>query len=199
MSQKKTLQLLVSESSAKLRRAVAGLDDDLLQRRPGSSLNPIGFIYFHVLRSWDEDVSALCQQRPPEEDIWHRAGFSDWLRYEPLGRGHGGRGVGVGFSDDEVDAVPKRLDALSHYHDLLDAETSDWIEGLSSADFDRAHGGEMARSRGIDAYTLASVLRMIALHHAEHAGDIKFVKGMLGMPDPTYPGAQEPRPVISAH
>jgi hypothetical protein len=31
---------------------------------------------------------------------------------------------------------------------------------------------------------------MVILHHAEHSGDIKFVKGMLGMPDPTYPGAR---------
>jgi len=188
VDQKGTLRILIAESSGKLRRAVGNVPEDLFGKRPGPHLNPVGFIYFHVLRSWDEDINVICRDQPPESDTWHKAGLSDALAYEPLGRGRGGRGVGVGFDDAEVDAVPKRRDVLIRYHDLLDAEPAAYLDALTNDDLNRAEEHEILKARGVDGFTVASQLRMIALHHAEHSGDIKFVKGMLGMPDPTYPG-----------
>ncbi len=149
----------------------------------------MGFIYFHILRSWDEDLNVLSQSREPEDDTWHRAKLSAAFAYEPLGIGAGGRGVGVGFSDAEVDAVPKHLDLLTSYHDLLDAETSEYFDRVSSDDFNRARESGPAH-RHLGTYTPARLWGMVVLHQAEHAGDMKFVKGMLGMPDPTYPGPQ---------
>ena len=189
MDQRETLRLLVEASSAKLRRAVAGVPGELFGQRPGPGLNPIGFIYFHILRSWDEDLNVLSQGRQPEEDTWHRAGFSDTLDYEPLGLGAGGRGVGVGFRDEEVDAVPKRPDVLARYHDLLDEKTGSFFEAVTSDDFILERESGLAH-RHLGPYTPARLWGMVILHHAEHSGDIKFVKGMLGMPDPTYPGAR---------
>ena len=189
VDQKGTLRNLIAESSGKLRRAIGDVPEDLFGKRPGPHLNPVGFIYFHVLRSWDEDLNVICRGQVPDGDAWHRAGLSDELDYEPLGRGRGGRGVGVGFSDAEVDAVPKRRDVLTRYHDLLDAETTVYFNALANDDLNTQREHQILKARGVDAFTIASQLRMIALHHAEHSGDIKFVKGMLGMPDSTYPGA----------
>ena len=177
---------LVARSSAKLRRAVSGIPDELFGKRPGPSLNPVGFIYFHILRSWDEDMSVLIQDRSRVEDIWHRAGLSRELDYEPLGTGAAGRGVGVGYSDAEVDAVPKRFEAVSRYHDLLDRETSAYFAATSIDDFFRERDSGPGHQH-LGRFTPASLWRMEVLHHAEHSGDIKFVKGMLGMPDATYP------------
>ena len=177
---------LVTQSSAKLRRAVSGLSEEVFSERPGPSLNPIGFIYFHILRSWDEDLSVLIQGRRPDDDIWHRRGLSDELAYEPLGIGAAGRGVGVGYSDADVDAVPKRLDVMSHYHDLLDAETAAYFAAAFSDDFFRERESGPGYQH-LGRFTPASLWRIEVLHHAEHSGDIKFVKGMLGMPDSTYP------------
>lgn len=188
MDQKETLRVLIAESSGKLRRAVGDIPEDLFGKRPGPHLNPIGFIYFHVLRCWDEDINVILRDQPPERDAWHRAGLSDELDYEPLGRGRGGRGVGVGFDDDEVDAVPKRYDVLTRYHDLLDAETAAYLDRLSVDELNRARDSGPPHQH-LGRITPESMLRMIALHHAEHSGDIKFVKGMLGIPDPTYPGS----------
>ncbi len=189
MDQPAMMRMLIEQASAKLRRAVSGVPSDLFGQRPGPGLNPVGFIYFHILRSWDEDLSVLCQDLPPDGDVWHRAGLSAKLDYEPLGHGRGGRGVGVGFDDTEVDAVPQRLDILTRYHDLLDNETGAWLESRSADELNRKRHSEGAESRGISRYSPASLLVMIALHQAEHAGDIKFVKGMLGMPDATFPGS----------
>lgn len=187
MDQRAVMRGLVEQSSGKLRRAAGGLPDGLFGKRPGLSLNPIGFIYFHVLRSWDEDLNVLCRGRSPEDDAWHRAGLSDELGYEPLGRGAGGRGVGVGFSDAEVDAVPKRFEMLSRYHDLLDGETGAYFDMVTVEEFNRQREAGPAHGH-LGAYTPARLWGMVVLHHAEHSGDIKFVKGMLGMPDTTYPG-----------
>ena len=71
------LRALIEQSSSKLRRAASGVPDELFGKRPGRSLNPIGFIYFHVLRSWDEDLNVLCRNLAPDDDTWHRAGLSD--------------------------------------------------------------------------------------------------------------------------
>ena len=178
---------LVMQSSAKLRRAASRIPEDLFGARPGPSLNPVGFIYFHILRSWDEDLSVLIQDLQPDEDIWHRARLSRALDYEPLGIGAAGRGVGVGYSDAEVDAVPKRFDVLSRYHDLLDEETTAYFDATSINDFFRERESGPGHQH-LGRFTPASLWRMEVLHHAEHSGDIKFVKGMLGMPDATYPG-----------
>jgi hypothetical protein len=187
VDQREVLRELVGQSSAKLRRAASGVPDELFGKRPGPSLNPIGFIYFHVLRSWDEDLNVQCRGSAPDDDAWHGAGLSDELDYEPLGRGAGGRGVGVGFNDAEVDAVPKRFDVLSRYHDLLDEEMLAYVETVTTDEFHRERESKHAHGR-LGAFSAASIMRMVILHHAEHSGDIKFIKGMLGMPDATYPG-----------
>jgi hypothetical protein len=187
VDQRAVLRALIEQSSSKLRRAASGVPDELFGKRPGRSLNPIGFIYFHVLRSWDEDLNVLCRNLAPDDDTWHRAGLSDGLDYEPLGRGDGGRGVGVGFSDAEVDAVPKRFDVLSRYHDLLDEDTGAYFDAVMDEELHRERESGPAHGH-LGAYTPARLWSMVILHHAEHSGDIKFVKGMLGMPDATYPG-----------
>ena len=69
----------------------------------------------------------------------------------------GGRGVGVGFSDAEVDAVPKHLDLLTSYHDLLDAETSEYFDRVSSDDFNRARESGPAHRHLRNLYTCAVV------------------------------------------
>jgi len=183
------LWLLLKQSSGHLRRAVEDVPADLFGKRPGPHLNPISFIYFHVLRHWDWDMNVLCRDQTLETDLWHRLGFSDLMDYEPLGIGIAGRGVGVGFDDDEVDAVPARPDIFDRYHRLLEEEASEYLRAITSADLNEEINHAQAR---INPYSRESRMRNVILHNAEHYGDILFVKGMLGMPGPTYPGPRAP-------
>lgn len=177
--------MLAEQSSGYLRRAVETVPDELLGKRPGPHLNSIGFIYFHVLRHWDWDMNILCRGQSLETDLWHRQGLSDATGYEPIGIGIAGRGMGVGYDDDEVDAVPARLDLMVEYHRALEDETAEYLHTTSENALNEQIEHEQAR---INPYTRESRIRNVILHNAEHFGDILYVKGMLGMHDVTYPG-----------
>ena len=65
--------------------------------------------------------------------------------------GPGGSGIGFGFSDVEVDAVPYRLDVLRRYLAQLLTETDTYLAGASDADL----AAPMERAP-IGAYTPAA-------------------------------------------
>ncbi len=185
MDQRETLGLLVEQSSGHLRWAVETVPDELFGRRPGPHLNSIGFIYFHVSRHWDWDMNILCRGQSLESDLWHRSGLSEGMGSEPLGIGIAGRGMGVGYNDAEVDAVPSAPDVLAGYHRALEAESAAYLRTTTESDLNAEIEHEQAR---INPYTRESRIRNVILHNAEHFGDILYVKGMLGMHDATYPG-----------
>src|SRR5688572_23042646 len=106
-----------------LTNQVTELDEAAFTRRPGEMLNPVGFIYFHVLRIWDLDLNILVHGRRPADDAWHRGGFTEKLGYNPDGKGGNGMGLGFGYTDQEVDEVPYRLAPLQEYHQQLLDET----------------------------------------------------------------------------
>ncbi len=175
---KETLRALVREATVDLRDTVQDVPQDAFERRPGPGLNPAGFIYFHVLRCWDLDVNVLCRGQVRDGDAWHRGGFGDELEYEPLGCGMGGSGVGFGYTDEEVDAVPKRLDVLMRYHQLLEDETYSYFDSASIDDLNAERTSENSRE---NPYRPERWLRHMISHTNMHIGDIQYVKGMLGV------------------
>lgn len=176
MDQKETLRALVREATGDLRETVEDIPQEQFEQRPGPGLNPAGFIYFHVLRCWDLDVNVLCQGQARDADAWHRGGFSDELSYEPLGNGMGGSGVGFGYTDGEVDATPKDLDALMRYHQLLEDETYAYFDTVSIDELNREHTSENSRE---NPYKPERWLRHMISHTNMHIGDIQYVTGMV--------------------
>lgn len=178
---------MIELASADLKREIAPLVDQLLAQRPGPGLNPIGFIYFHVLRSWDRDVNHLILGQDQDADAWHRGGFAGESGFNPSGTGLQGAGTGMGYSDAEVDAVPKGKGLLTRYHDQLYNETMLYLEGIGDADeeFDRPIERHLSPT---NPFTARWRLQHLIRHTCKHLGDIQFIKGMLGIPDPTYPG-----------
>src|SRR5690348_4872219 len=76
---------------------VVDVPEDVFHRRPGSSLNPISFSYFHLLRVWDVDLNWIVKGLGPKNDAWHRGGFAEKSGYSPDGKGVRGMGIGTGF------------------------------------------------------------------------------------------------------
>ncbi len=68
-------------------------------------LNPVGWNYWHALRVWDLDLNWLIKGQKPDEDAWHRGEFTARSGYDPDGIGLRGSGIGLGYSDAEVDAL----------------------------------------------------------------------------------------------
>jgi hypothetical protein len=169
--------------STQLKAELDGLDDDLLYRRPGPSVNTAGFLYWHILRIWDLDLNHIAKGESADADAWHRGDYSTKSGYNPDGRGMARLpGMGLGYSDEEVDGVNVPLEVLYQYHDQLSAETGAYLNS-ASGDSLRA---EIKRPSG-PSVTAAQRMQHLIGHSYGHVGDIRFVKGLLGHTDATYP------------
>lgn len=168
-----------------INRTLAGVPDELLYQRPGPSLNPIGWNHWHLLRIWDMELNQIIKGREPSEDTWYRAGYSEHSGYNPEGKGAGGAGTGMGYTDEEVDEVQIRRAIIRSYQLKLMAETASYLRAADDAELERKvtyWAGET---------TCAKIIEQAIRNGWMHYGEIRFVKGMLGYPDPTYPGPSQ--------
>ncbi|HEX7102500.1 MAG TPA: DinB family protein [Nitrolancea sp.] len=166
---------------------VVDLPEDVFHRRPGSSLNPISFSYFHLLRVWDVDLNWIVKGLAPKNDAWHRGGFSEKSGYSPDGKGVRGMGIGTGFTDEDVDAMNVSRALLQEYQQQLMDETEAYLNGASDDELNR-EVAPLPNAPDRPA-TCAQRLQHAMNHALSHAGELRFAKGMIGMHDPTYPGA----------
>lgn len=158
-----------------------GIDSGILYKRPAPSANTPGFLYWHILRIWDLDLNHIIKGEAADADAWHRGGYSEKSGYNPDGKGlERLPGMGLGYSDAEVDEVNVPLDVLTAYHDQLTAETNAYLESGDDlrADLNRP---------GRPGITAAMRLQHLIGHSYGHLGDIRFAKGLLGHTDRTYP------------
>jgi hypothetical protein len=188
MSANAIYQESIDTMSTMLTNVVTEVDDLTLARRPGPELNPLGFIYFHILRVWDMDLNVLITGGTPANDAWHRGGYTDELGYDPDGKGGRGLGIGFGYTDEEVDAVPCRLAPLRSYHEQLAAETRAYLAGAGDDELSRE-----VVAVGQPSTTGARVQHIVA-HSWNHIGEMRLSKCLLGYLEPTTP----PRTKVTA-
>lgn len=160
---------------------ISELDDTLLNTRPGPILNPLGFIYFHILRIWDLDINVLVKDGKPAEDAWHRGDYADEMGYNPDGKGGRGMGIGFGYTDAEVDEVPYRLEPLKRYHAHVLTETLAYLNDANDEELNRG-----ITAMGQPSTTGARIQHIIA-HSWNHTGELRMTKSLLGFHDPTTP------------
>jgi hypothetical protein len=165
-----------------LDRQIDEVSDELLYRRPGPSLNPVVWNYWHLLRVWDLDLNWLAKGLGPQQDAWHRGGYSERADYTPDGKGVRGLGIGTGYTDEMVDALRIPRDVLRDYQRQLLAETGEFLGSATEADLEREAPGV-----GGSPEPIAARFRHTIAHSYGHLGELRFTKGMLGLPDPSYP------------
>jgi len=173
--------------SSSIEQQIADMPDDLFQQRPGPSLNPVSFSYFHLLRVWDLDLNWIVKGLGPMHDAWHRGGFAEKSGYSPDGKGSRGMGIGTGYTDSDVDALTVSRSVLQEYQHQLLAETEEYLNNASDDELNR----EVAPLPNAPDRPATCVQRLqhAMAHATSHAGELRFAKGMLGMHDPSYPGA----------
>lgn len=167
-------------------KQVSELSEEQFKQRPGPSLNPVAFSYFHLLRVWDLDLNWIIKGQGAHGDAWHRGGFSEKAGYDPDGKGTRGMGIGTGFTDVDVDAMRISRDVLRAYQQQLMAETQEYLNAADNAELSR----EVAplSSAPDRKATCAQRLQHTISHSWSHIGELRFAKGMLGFHDPSYPG-----------
>ena len=174
----------IADMVTMLTNQVAEVPDEVLYKRPGVSQNPIGFIYWHILRIWDLDHSLRTGTNPLKDDLWHREDFATKTGYTPDGLGLRGLGMGVGYSDAEVDGVRISRDLLAEYLAVLVAATNAYLD---SADDESLRAERPSPLSPGSTMNSASRLQHTVSHSYHHLGEIRFIKGTFGITDPTYP------------
>ncbi len=165
---------------------VSDTPDDLFGKRPGPSLNPVSFNYFHLLRVWDLDLNWIIKGQGPQGDAWHRGGFTEKAGYSPDGKGMRGLGIGTGYTDADVDEMKISRSVLQAYQQQLLAETEEYLNGADDAELNR-EVAPLPNAPDRPA-TCAQRLQHTISHSWSHTGELRYAKGMFGIHDPSYPG-----------
>jgi hypothetical protein len=179
--------MIQSTSDALLTR-VKEVPAEKLHERPGAGLNPVGWNYWHALRVWDLDINWQIAGQNPTDDAWHRGDLTAKSGYNPDGIGMRGTGIGLGYTDAEVDALDViSFDIMREYHEMLLAETMTFLDSAGDEEMRRSIPAPGERPDT----TVAARLQHIVTHTWGHIGELSYAKGMLGMTDGTYPGSSQ--------
>lgn len=145
---------------------VEGLDAEALQWSPAPGANPIGWLVWHLTRVQDSHVAEAMgvEQRWATEDWPRRFG----LLPDP-------DNTGYGHDAEQVAAVrPEGWEVLVEYHTAVAARTRRYLRSLHEEDLDR-----VVDERWEPPVTLGVRLVSVADDDSQHAGQAKYVRGLL--------------------
>ncbi len=157
----------VSDLNSTMISDVKELTAEHLAWKPAPKANPIGFIFWHFMRVQDNVIQSF-QGKPSfwESEKW----------YEKLGMD--AKATGNGFQEPEVDKVAALpLSELMAYAECVAQSAADYLKSVKDAELDNAPDPNRPRR------TIAVSLRAFVIGHGWwHIGEIKYLKGMQGMP-----------------
>jgi hypothetical protein len=125
-----TSQLLQSQFETIKRQLPAVMEDltrEQLCWRPSPQVNSIGFLVWHILRTWDGYNALLYNQ----EEIYEEEGWAQRFGFDTTGRGVEGSGMGTGFTPDDVAIIDPKPELLLEYMDVLFKQTRTYLSGAS--------------------------------------------------------------------
>jgi hypothetical protein len=143
------------------------LTEEHLAWKAAPKANPIGFLFWHFIRTEDLVIHSLQAKAA----VWES---EKW--YEKLGLD--AKAQGTGFQEPAVEKIASLpLPDLLSYADRVIQSTSEYLKSLDDASLDRALNPNRPQQ------TIALMLRSFILSHGWwHLGEIKYIKGMQGMP-----------------
>lgn len=146
---------------------VEPLTEEQLVFRPLAEANTIIFLLWHANRNEDEMFHSRVSG---EASLWEREGWHDRF-------GLTAKETGMGFSSEQVGAFrPARADLMAYCERVWEVVPAR-VGGLSDAEMERAPNPQrpdMTVGRTLGNFILG--------HGFWHLGDIRFLKGLQGMP-----------------
>ena len=176
------LTLQAQALPAAVGRRVDELTEEQFVWRPTPQSNHVGFISWHCLRACDMQLGRV-RRVGPDGEVWQTAGFAQRSGYDPRGLGARGIGIGTGYTLAMVDAVPVSKSLVTNYARAVADAYLAHLATMSDADLD-ADVLVPEGSRGAQAHqSLEVALRQFY----QHMGECDFLRGLMGIPDPTRP------------
>jgi len=163
------LQTIISEMHMVMLADVKDLTPEHLAWKPAPGASPIGFIFWHTIRTEDEFINKLLEK----PSFWKSRKLDEKLGMDEEGQGTGFQEPAV----DKVAALP--LADILDYAQLVIQTVDEYLKSLDDDKLDVAPNPEKPK------HTIAMILRNFILAHGWwHLGEIKYLKGLQGMPAP---------------
>ncbi len=161
------IQSAVAELHSAMINDVKVLTQEQMTWKPAPKTNPIGFLFWHYMRHADNTIQGL----QGKTSIWER---EKW--YEKLDMDAKAQGTGFQEPDVEKVAVLPLSDVMAYAERVIQS-TTDYLKSLDDSDLDHAPDPDRPKR------TIAVTLRSFILAHGWwHLGEIKYLKGIQGMP-----------------
>ena len=145
-------------------RALDGLTDEELAKRPTDQCNSIGWLVWHLARAEDALVSA--GQKSPE--LWVEQGWHQKFGMDPEGSGY------KHTAEDLAAFKVPSADLLKGYWAATEEKTRDYLRSLSPEDLDR----QVPSLAGDGTMPLASLFNYAVNEALVHGGQIAYLRGM---------------------
>jgi hypothetical protein len=161
------IQSAVAELHKAMIDDVKTLTHEHLIWKPAPKANPIGFLFWHFVRT--EDMVTQSLQGKPA--IWESEKWYDKM-------GLDAKAQGTGFQEPDVDKVAALNPVeLLAYAESVFQSSDNFLKSLDEAKLGQAINPERPRQN------IAGMLRSFIIAHGWwHLGEIKYLKGMQGMP-----------------
>lgn len=153
-----------------LLREMEGLRPEHLTFRPTPEANSIAFVGWHILRTLDNAAHQVVplEARPP---LWEREGWNSRFGLRAEERG-------TGFTAEQVGRFTPPLDLLLAYGRRVGEAIAPAFASLTEADLDRVVDSQQGVTLG------RRLLTFVLGHTTYHLGEVRFLKGLQGMPFP---------------
>ena len=173
MDGKMVLLSILEDSRKRYHWVVGELDDAALYWQPDPEANSIAITIWHVSRVFDVFLAQKLMAVPAAQELWFRNGWADRTGYDPRGLGVNDWGNLIGYTPDEVKAVP-HLDGeqLLLYFDEAVTAFGNFIESMAVHELDEPSAGEKGHYRNFDW------LKLGLLNMTRHIGEILAIKAM---------------------
>jgi hypothetical protein len=150
-----------------LEKMLDGLSDEDLPKRPAPGANPIGWLSWHTVRSCDRFLGdvVLGQQ------LWISQGWHAKFNRQP-----NFNETGVGFTDDQVDAlrIPD-IKTLLEYEEAVREALIKYLGGITEVELDRQAPNSQAPGTNRPVHD-----RLVGiLNNYQHVGQAGYVRGII--------------------
>ncbi len=163
------IKLALRELHLSLLRETEVLTPEQMSYHPTPGANTINFLLWHFPRV--------------EDNVFHRVAYTNgattlWEREEWYTRfGLTARDTGTGFTPDQVEALNPDKETLIAYGQQVFDTVMAGLDDLTEDDLDRVLNPEQPRN------TVGRTIQSIIIGHGYyHLGEVRFLKGLQGMP-----------------
>ncbi|MDA0352774.1 MAG: DinB family protein [Chloroflexi bacterium] len=160
------INVMLRDLHGGIRADIEPLTQDQFVHQPAPGANTVAFLLWHAIRFEDLRIHALHDREP----VWVSGHWADRLALDA-------EDLGTGFTEERMLAFrPAKEDVMAYAEAVWDA-TPALVTALSPERLDQPLDPERPRM------TVGRSLANFAVGHAWlHLGEIRFAKGLMGMP-----------------